>query len=108
MSDYKVNVCDEEGNVVARVNYNSNLDYWNGSNWTSGTTGRHLGITRLRKSGKFVLIYGTQWQGERDTAEIVSDKTAYNEIVRSGNTELLDKYPDLKKYEEENIETEEV
>lgn len=96
-----VNVYDEDGKVIARVKYNNELDFWDGNNWTCGSTGRHLGISRLRKSGKYVLIHGTQWQGEQDSAEIVSDETAYQAIVSSGNTELLDKYTDLRSFEEE-------
>ena len=47
----KVNVY-EDGKVIARVQYNDNLDYWDGKNWTCGSIGRHLGLTRLRKSGR--------------------------------------------------------
>jgi len=101
----KVNVYEND-ELIARVEYNDVLDYWDGSNWTCGSVGRHLGLTRLRKSGKFVLIHGTQWQNERDWAEVVSDEEAYQAIVSSGNIELLDKYPDLKKFEE-NIDTDE-
>jgi hypothetical protein len=102
-----VNVCNEEGKVIARVKYNSILDYWNGSNWTSGSTGRHLGITKLKKSGQYVLIHGTQWQGEKDYAEIVGDEEAYQTIMQMNHEELLEKYPDLKRFSSE-IETEEV
>ena len=62
----------EDGNIIARVNYNSDLDYWDGRNWTCGSTGHHKGLTKLKKSGQYVLIHGTQWQGERDSAEIIS------------------------------------
>ena len=97
-----VNVYDSSGNVVARVKYNNNLDYWDGRNWTSGSLGRHLGITRLRKTGQFVLIYGTQWQGERDYGEIVSDERALQEILSSEKDDLLEKYfPEKKKELEE-------
>lgn len=105
--NYRVNVCNDEGTVIARVQYNSNLDFWDGHNWTCGSVGRHLGITKLRKSGKFVLIHGTQWQNERDYAEVISPEQAYQEILQSENMGLLDKYPELKKFEAE-IETEEV
>jgi hypothetical protein len=44
----KVNVTDGNGGVVASVEYNSILDHWDGSNWTCGSTGRHLGITEGR------------------------------------------------------------
>lgn len=103
----KVNVYDDNQNVIARVEYNSNLDQWDGKNWSCGSTGRHLGITKLKKSGKYVLIHGTDWQGERDWAWIISPEEAYKKIVESNNEELLEKYPDLKVYEEE-IEEEEV
>lgn len=102
----KINVYDEENAVVARVNYNNNLDFWNGNNWTCGSTGRHKGLTKLKKSGEYVLIHGTQWQGEQDSAEVITPSQAYQEILKSGNTELLDKYPDLKEFEN-TIDTEE-
>lgn len=92
-----VNVYDEDGEIIAEVKYNSNLDYWDGRNMTSGSTGRHKGITRL-KDGRYVLIHGTQWQGEKDHAGIITPETALQEILRSGNTGLLDeeKFKELK------------
>jgi hypothetical protein len=101
----KVNVY-EDGKVIARVQYNDNLDFWDGRNWTCGSTGRHLGLTRLRKSGQYVLIHGTDLQGEQDRAEIVTDEEAYQAIVSSGNIELLEKFPDLRRFEED-IDTDE-
>ncbi len=94
----KVNVY-EDGRVIARVEYNSNLDFWDGKNWTCGSMGRHLGLTRLRKSGQYVLIHGTDFQGEQDRAEIVTDEEAYRAIISSGNIELLEKFPDLQRFE---------
>jgi len=96
----KVNVY-EDGKVIARVEYNKNLDFWDGHNMTCGSIGRHLGLTRLRKSGQYVLIHGTQWQGEQDRAEIITEEEAYQAIVSSGNTELLEKFPDLRRFEED-------
>ena len=96
----KVNVY-KDGKVIARVQYNDNLDYWDGKNWTCGSMGRHLGLTRLRKSGQYVLIHGTDFQGEQDRAEIVTDEQAYQAIVSSGNFELLEKFPDLRRFEED-------
>jgi hypothetical protein len=96
----KVNVY-EDGKVIARVEYNSNLDFWDGRNWTCGSIGRHLGLTRLRKTGKYVLIHGTDLQGEQDSAEIVTDEEAYQAILTSGNIELLEKFPDLRRFEED-------
>lgn len=97
--EYRVNVYKslDSSQVVSRVRYNQDLDYWNGSNWQNGGTGMHKGITRL-KDGNYVIIYGTQWQGERDYALIVSPQEALQEILRSQNLQLLDmkKYAPLK------------
>ena len=102
---YRVNVYDshEKATIVARVNYNQELDMWDGRNWGNGGIGRHLGITRLRdgvggKVGQYVLIYGTQWQGERDYAVVVSPMAALQAILRSGNVELLElrRFAELK------------
>lgn len=86
---YKVPVYDEDQRIVAHVEYNSNLDYWDGRNNTCGSTGRHLGLTVL-KDGRFVLIHGTQWQGERDHAEVVSADEALQAVLRTGSSELLE------------------
>lgn len=99
-----VNVYDENGRVIARVEANNNLDRWDGSNWTCGSTGRHKGITRL-KDGRYVLIHTTQWQGERDTAEIISAEQALQEILQAEATELLDepKFAELKELWEKSL-----
>ena len=92
MSEYRVNVFDNElgeGLVIGRVRYNSILDFWDGRNWTSGPLGMHKGLTKL-KDGSFVLIIGTQWEGEKDYAYTISPKEALNEILKSGNVQLLD------------------
>ena len=98
--DYRVNVMDLAcGNdVVARVRYNAALDQWDGRNWNNGGTGMHKGITKL-KDGRHVIIIGTQWQGVKDYAYVVSDDEALQEILKSGNGELLNtkKYAELKK-----------
>lgn len=80
-----------DGDVIARVRYNNNLDRWNGRNWSCGDIGHHKGLTRL-KDGRFVLIFGSEWTGERDYAEIISEKEALQEIFKSGNDKLLKKY----------------
>ena len=106
MSEYRVNVLNEVGEVVSRVRYNANLDYWDGRNWTNGGVGRHLGITKL-KTGEYVLIYGTDWQGEKDSAEIVPDNVALQAILKSGNSDILKmkKFASLKElYEKEMIQ----
>lgn len=92
----KVNVFD--GNdVIAIVNYNNKLDYWDGNNWYNGGVGHHLGITKLR-DGRIVLIHGSDWQGTRDVGIVVSKVKALNSILLSGNEEILDdpKFSDLK------------
>ena len=85
----RVKVFNENGEVVALVGYNQNLDYWDGRNFTNGGTGKHKGLTKLR-DGSFVLIYGTNWQDERDYAEIINEEDAFQWIVKSGAFELFD------------------
>lgn len=92
---YKVSV-HEDDRIVGQVEYNSNLDHWNGSNWQCGGTGLHLGISQLKKSGKYVLIHGTQWQGSRDTAEVVSKEDALQAILENDADEL-ENWPELQK-----------
>ena len=103
---YRVNVY-EDGDVIARVRYNQDLDFWNGRNWQNGGVGRHKGITKLR-DGRYVLIHGTNWQGEKDWAEIISPEQALQEILKSGNTELLEtkKFAELKRIYQEELELE--
>ena len=62
---YRINVYNDEmsNEVIARVRYNSNLDYWDGHNWSNGGVGRHKGLTKL-KNGQYVLINGSNWQGD--------------------------------------------
>ena len=103
----KVPVYDEENNIIARVEYNNNLDYWDGRNNTNGGVGYHKGLTKL-KNGQYVLINGTQWQGDKDSARIISAKEALQLILHSGNEELLErkKFKDLKELSK-NLEQEE-
>jgi hypothetical protein len=60
----------------------------------------HKGFTKLRKPADpdrpYVIIIGSQWQGSKDFGYIVSAKEAVQEILKSGNTEVADKYPELK------------
>lgn len=104
-----VNVYDYDNEeVVARVNYNENLDYWDGHNKTCGSTGRHKGLTKL-KDGRYVLIHGTQWEAEKDHAEIISAEQALQEILLSGNEDLLNdrRFKKLKElYKAKNFECE--
>ena len=101
---YRVNVYENQhglflnGNVIARVRYNTHLDYWDGRNWQNGGVGRHKGITKL-KDGRYVIIIGTDWQGERDYAYVVDADEALQEILKSQNLDLLEtkKFKELKK-----------
>ena len=103
---YRVNVYENQydlgGYVVARVRYNQNLDYWDGRNWQNGGMGRHKGITKL-KDGRYVIIIGTDWQGERDYAYVVDADEALQEILKAQQLVLLDtkKFAGLKKLYEE-------
>ncbi len=99
---YRVNVYDKDGDIIARVRYNQDLDYWSGYNFQNGGVGRHKGITKL-KDGRYVIIMGSDWQGERDYAYVVDADEALQEILKSGNTELLStkKFAGLKKLYEE-------
>ncbi len=95
--------------VVGRVRYNNILDHWNGSEWSVGSVGHHMGITKLA-NGKYVLIYGTQWEYEKDWAEVVTDTAALQAILQANKVELLARkkfkrlaamYKDLEQEEEE-------
>lgn len=104
----KINVYDEDGSIVARVEYNEKLDYWDGRNWTNGSTGCHTGITKLR-DGSYILIHGSQWENERSSAEVVTPETALDAILRSGNINILEekKFAELKTLMETNLTEEE-
>ena len=106
MSDGRINVFNEDGQVIARVTYNENLDYRGGRNWSNGGTGYHKGLTRL-KSGQYVLIHGTDYQGERCWGEIITKNQAVQEILKSNDLELLEKFKDLKEIADEILNSEE-
>ena len=103
---YRVNVYenqyDLDGDVIARVRYNQNLDYWDGRNWQNGGVGGHKGITKL-KDGRYVIIIGSDWQGERDYAYVVVADEALLEILKAQQFILLNtkKFAGLKKLYEE-------
>lgn len=80
-----------EARVIGLVEYTDNLDHWDGNNYTCGSVGRHLGIGKT-KDGRFYLCHGTQWQGERDYAVIVSEDEAKEAVLRHN--------PDSQLYEE--------
>ena len=97
-----INVYDDEGNIIALVKYTTNLDFWDGNNMTCGMMGVHKGLTKL-KDGRFVLVHSSQWEGNRDSAAVVEPQEALREILLSENTELLDKYPELKTLRAETL-----
>lgn len=107
----RVNVYESEfcNKIVARVKYNEKLDYWNGRNWGNGGLGMHKGITKL-KDGRFVIIIGSQMQGSKDYAYIVSKEEALQEVLESGNVELLEeqKFAELKTLYEKLCDLEEI
>lgn len=93
-----VNIYDENDQIIGRVNHSTNLDFYDGRNFSCGSVGNHKGLTKL-KNGNYVLINGTDWQGCRDEAEIISSKQALQEILHSGNINLLEekRFAELKK-----------
>lgn len=101
--DYRVSVFDYslptiyKKEIIARVRYNNILDYWNGTDWCNGRLGTHKGLTKL-KDGRYVLIEGSDYEGDKDTAYVISKEEALKQILRSGNLDLLK----LKKWKELN------
>lgn len=73
--------CFDGEKVIGAVNYTDNLDTWNGRNWTSGSLGRHLGVGKL-EDGRFYACYGTEWQGRKDYAEVISEDEAKELVLR--------------------------
>jgi putative transposon-encoded protein len=106
--DSLVSVYAGENNIVARVKYNEKLDYWDGRNFTCGQTGRHLGYTRLENSGLFVLIHGSQWQGEKSYGVVCSPYELIQAALRTGHIDdVIAEYPELNHAKNEFIEEEE-
>lgn len=100
---YEDQYCDT---VVGHVTPNTKLDKWDGNNYTDGSTGNHVGYSRLTKSKRFVLIHTTQWQGCKDYGVIISPE----ELVRLAIENdclcvLLKDYPELKSVCEDIIES---
>lgn len=99
-----VNVYNDDGELIATVKYNNNLDVWNGSNYQNGGTGRHLGITKL-SDGTYVLIHGSDWQSELDYAEVITPKKAYEVIMKYDESMLEWKaFAELKRFNEELLQ----
>lgn len=101
---YKNKQSDE---IVGDVEYNEKLDTWNGRNYQSGGTGRHLGYGQT-ESGEYYLIYGTQWQGETDYAVIVSPERIIKEIIKAQKTDELKYYPELLEIYEKDFQKKEI
>ena len=93
-----VNIYDENNNIIGKVNYSENLDFYDGRNLSCGSVGYHQGLTKL-KNGEFVLIHGSNWQGDKDYAEIITPEEALQEILKSENIKLLEekRFGKLKK-----------
>lgn len=85
----------EDGRIIGRVKASTNLDCWDGNNFTNGGIGRHLGLT-IRKNGGLVLIHTSQWQGEQDWAEVVTEDEAMQAILGADAIHLLEE-PRFKK-----------
>lgn len=99
-----VNVYNDDGELIATVKYNSNLDVWNGSNYQNGGTGRHLGLTKLEDE-TYVLIHGSDWQGDMDWAEIIPPKKAY-ELIMKYDEDMLEwkAFQSLKRFNDELLQ----
>ena len=96
-----VNIYNDNNEIIGTVKYNQNLDVWNGRNWQNGGTGLHLGITKV-SNGSYVLIHGTDWEGSHDYAEIISNKRAF-QLIMKYSPELLDedKFAELNKFKKD-------
>lgn len=96
-----VNVYDslelgESSNVIAEVKYNNNLDSY-------PHAGRHLGLTML-SDGQYVLIHGSDYEGEKDYAEIITPEYALQCILKSGNDFLFESFPELSELRKKLIQ----
>lgn len=82
--------------AIGEVSLNMDLDRWTGSNWQNGGPGdEHRGIEAFNRG--YVIIHASQQEGFKPFAVKVSRVKAVQEILKSGNTELFKKYPDLQK-----------
>lgn len=99
-----INIINEDGRVIGRVMANTNLDYWDGRNHQHGGHGHHLGLT-IRKNGDLVLIHTSQWQGDQDWAEVITEDEAIQAILRADAIDLLEepRFKKLKDLYDENF-----
>jgi hypothetical protein len=89
-----IELYNEDWETIGDVEYNTLLDYWDGRNYVNGGTGRHKGFGQL-EDGRFYLIFGTQWQGEKNYAKIATPEEIVKECIKSDNIDLLEQYPEL-------------
>ena len=92
-----VNVYDMNGEIIASVKGNKNLTT-NAGGFNDG-----LGLTKL-ENNKYVLIKGSTLDTQPDTAEIITDKKAFD-LIMSYNPDLLEenKFKELKAFTENLI-----
>jgi hypothetical protein len=91
-----VKLYNENNEIIADVEYNQNLDRWDGRNYTNGGLGMHKGFGYLEEENQFYIIVGSQWQGAQNYAYCVSTETLIREIIDSGNIDQIDKFPELQ------------
>jgi len=99
-----VNVYDKNGLVIARVAYDSNLDHWDGYNWTCGGRGFHAGLVKLN-DGFYMLIYGSEWVGDHNWTEIITADEALQVIIQANKFDLLEevRFKELKEIYEKKV-----
>jgi len=83
----------EDGEIIAVVELTCNLDDF----YTGSVSGVHKGLARLQ-DGRYVLITSSDWQGDENTAKIITSEEAFDYIIRSENYYLFDdpKFSELK------------
>jgi phosphomannomutase len=82
--------------IIGDVEYNENLDRWDGQNYTNGGRCMHKGWGYLEEEEQFYIIIGSDWQGTQDYAYCVSAEQLIREMIDSENTRDIDKYPELQ------------
>jgi len=90
---------DANDRCIGRVPYTTNLDQWDGHNYTDGSCGCHLGIGKTR-AGQYYFVHGSQWEGTRDTANICTEDEARSAVIAAGKDDLYarlfgERIPDL-------------
>lgn len=91
----RVSPCFDSG-VIGYVKLTDNL---NGQSFVCGEVSPHIGITRLKSTGEYVLTYGSTPYTINDMLPYgvtVSPSLALKEILLSHDAQLLDEFPDLR------------